>query len=101
MNPPNFMRSAKAPEMSAGVMTANMHWNIMNVRCGRFSAGEPMLSMPTPFRKAKSKPPMRPPMSVPKDREYPQTAQSTETSPSMMNDCMMVARTFLERTSPP
>ena len=30
----NFIRSAKAPEIRAGVMTANMHWNIMNVDPG-------------------------------------------------------------------
>ena len=35
--------------MSAGVMTANMHWKIMNSRCGRFSVGPPG-AMPTPDR---------------------------------------------------
>ena len=28
----NFMRSANAPVMSAGVMIANISWNTMNVR---------------------------------------------------------------------
>ena len=46
-------------------------------------------------------PPISPPMSWPKESEYPTTAHSTDINPSMMKDCMMVARTFLERTSPP
>ena len=28
------MRSAYAPEISAGVITANMHWYATNARCG-------------------------------------------------------------------
>ena len=30
----NFMRSAKAPEISAGVMMANINWYTMKVCCG-------------------------------------------------------------------
>ena len=30
----NFIRSANAPQMSAGVMTANVNWNIMNTDSG-------------------------------------------------------------------
>ena len=45
-NPPNFIRSANAPRISAGVMTANMHWKIMNRLCGI----EPLGSPPTSFR---------------------------------------------------
>ena len=30
----NFMRSANAPEISAGVMIANINWYTMNVCCG-------------------------------------------------------------------
>ena len=32
------MRSAKAPVISAGVMTANMHWKIMKASCGMVAA---------------------------------------------------------------
>ena len=34
----NFMRSANAPEISAGVMMANISWYIMNVCCGMVAA---------------------------------------------------------------
>ncbi len=34
----NFMRSAKAPVISAGVMMANINWKIMNVWCGIVAA---------------------------------------------------------------
>ena len=30
----NFVRSATAPEISAGVMTANISWNMQNARTG-------------------------------------------------------------------
>src|SRR5688572_2129633 len=36
----NFMRSATAPRMSAGVMIANMPWNITNRYSGMFRGGE-------------------------------------------------------------
>ena len=32
------MRSANAPEISAGVMTANIIWKIMNAWCGMVAA---------------------------------------------------------------
>ena len=47
----NFMRSANAPAISAGVITANMHWYIMKRMCGTVDAC-PCGSMPTPRRKA-------------------------------------------------
>ena len=34
----NFMRSAIAPAISAGVMIANMPWKIMNAWCGTVGA---------------------------------------------------------------
>ena len=64
----NFIRSAMAPEISAGVMMANIIWNAMNRMCGIVdpSCG----SRPTPFKKANSKPPMNPPpMSDPNASE--------------------------------
>ncbi len=36
--PVNFMRSAKAPVISAGVITANINWNTMNARWGTVPA---------------------------------------------------------------
>ena len=34
----NFMRSANAPMISAGVMIANIIWKIMNAWCGIVAA---------------------------------------------------------------
>ncbi len=34
----NFMRSANAPMMRAGVMTANIIWKSMKSRCGMVAA---------------------------------------------------------------
>ena len=34
----NFMRSANAPEISAGVMMANISWYTMKVACGMVPA---------------------------------------------------------------
>src|SRR6185369_10578091 len=36
---PNFMRSAIAPRISAGVMIANMHWNMMKTYSGMLRGG--------------------------------------------------------------
>ena len=50
------MRSAKAPSMSAGVISANMHWNIANT-----SSGMPLAmvaDVSTPAMNALSKPPI-------------------------------------------
>ena len=50
------MRSANAPRISAGVMSANMHWNITNVSSGML----PVVSVDVvmPLRNALSKPPI-------------------------------------------
>ncbi len=52
----NFMRSAKAPTISAGVMIANVIWKVMNTDSGtaRTSA-----SLVIPARKALDSPPMK------------------------------------------
>ena len=68
--PLNFTRSAKAPRIKAGVMRANMHWNIAKV-----SSGMPvgmMASKPMPWRKHLSKPPMT------QARGLPESAYSVE-----------------------
>ena len=65
----NFMRSANAPVISAGVMTANMHWKIMKslVRDGggvvRVRRHARRRASPS-----QSRPPMMPPWSGPKAR---------------------------------
>ena len=35
---PKRMRSATAPVIRAGVMAANMHWNMAKARCGMVGA---------------------------------------------------------------
>jgi hypothetical protein len=42
---PNFMRSATAPRISAGVMIANMAWNMMKMYSGMFRGGEAKLAV--------------------------------------------------------
>jgi hypothetical protein len=37
-NAENLNRSANAPVISAGVMTANIIWNAMNAMCGTVAA---------------------------------------------------------------
>src|SRR4029453_2560922 len=41
---PNFMRSATAPRISAGVMIANMAWNMMKMYSGMFRGGDAKLA---------------------------------------------------------
>jgi len=47
-NAENFMRSAKAPIMSAGVITANIAWKIMKAEWGMVPAYSGMGEEPTP-----------------------------------------------------
>ncbi len=51
----NFMRSAKAPTISAGVMIAKVIWKVANTDSGMVSV---RLSRPTPAMKALPSPPM-------------------------------------------
>ena len=53
----NFMRSAKAPTMSAGVMIAKVIWKVMKTVSGMVPLIE---STSTPARKSLPKPPMKP-----------------------------------------
>jgi hypothetical protein len=58
------MRSTMAPEMRAGVMTANMAWKSMKARCGMAGEKEGSAAPLTPERPAHCRPPMnllRPP----------------------------------------
>ena len=52
----NFMRSAKAPTIRAGVMMAKVIWKVTKTVSGTVPVRE---SMPTPRRKALSRPPMK------------------------------------------
>ncbi|MNN84823.1 hypothetical protein D3C81_2020290 [compost metagenome] len=52
----NFMRSAKAPTISAGVMMAKVIWKVMNTLSGKAAT---RLSTPTPLRKALFRPPTK------------------------------------------
>ncbi len=56
-NAENFIRSAKAPVMSAGVITANIAWKIMNAWCGMVAAYPGYGSVPTPRRPAQASDP--------------------------------------------
>ena len=63
MYPENFILSAKAPRIKAGVITANMHWNMANSSSGIFPAAA--VSSDIPFMNTFPKPPIR------KDRGFP------------------------------
>ena len=56
----NFMRSAKAPMISAGVMAAKVSWNIAKIISGMYTPLEKVAPAPpasTPDRKSLPKPP--------------------------------------------
>ena len=59
------MRSANAPEMSAGVITANIIWKAANASAGTV----PWTCVARPRIPAKSRPPMRPPWVGPNASE--------------------------------
>ena len=101
-NAANFLRSAKAPLMSAGVMAANIIWKVAKRTNGMVlpSAG----SMPTPWKKmyCSGSPTMpAPPRESPKARLKPTTTQTTVTMARPKKLCMIVERTLLARTRPP
>jgi hypothetical protein len=64
----NFLRSAKVPVMSAGVMIANIIWKSMNAWCGMVLEYASNGSTPTPLSPIQSRPPMIPPLSGPNAR---------------------------------
>ena len=55
----NFIRSAKAPTISAGVMMAKVIWKVMNTASGNSAVAEVRPDGVTPLRKALEKPPMK------------------------------------------
>ncbi len=100
---PNRLRSAKAPVMSAGVIAANISWNIANNMNGIVTAYTADGAWPTPLKKAKSRPPIRPsPLtSGPKASVNPTITQTMLTNARPKKLCIVVDSTFLRRTSPP
>ena len=101
-HPANFIRSAVAPVMRAGVMMANIIWKATNASAGTVSASRPgMLPLNKPLRPTRSKPPITPPWSLPKARLKATNAHSTLTSPMQKTFCMSMPRTFLPLTIPP
>ena len=54
----NFIRSAKAPAIRAGVMMANVIWNITNTHSGIVAARLLTLAMFMPLRNMPSNPPI-------------------------------------------
>ncbi len=114
----NFVRSAIAPEISAGVMHANISWNITKARIGMASGpghstaatpasasaetANPTSSPAVSERPAYSRPPRRPaPTSLPKARLNPYSTHSTPTTPRAMKFIMSMLRALLLRTIPP
>ena len=53
----NFMRSAKAPQISAGVMIANVIWKHMKTDSGIVAAALAMESVPMPISSMRDAPP--------------------------------------------
>ena len=53
------MRSAKAPVMSAGVITAKLIWNIMNTVSGMVAARRGRMPASRPARKKRERPPTK------------------------------------------
>ena len=96
----NFMRSAKAPVISAGVMIAKVIWKVMNTDSGMVPLRE---SLPMPARNRFPSPPtkaLRSPPSL-KASEYPMTIHSTVIRQAVAKLCMTVDSTFFLRTMPP
>ena len=60
----NFIRSANAPVIKAGVMTANMHWKATKASSGIVPFARTV--MPMPVRPTLSKEPIKPLISEPK-----------------------------------
>ena len=94
------MRSAKAPTTSAGVMIANVIWNMANTVSGisPLSVFTPMpaiSALPIPPSQALLAPPS------PKARLYANSTQTMDTMQVMAKHCIRMESTFLVRTSPP
>jgi hypothetical protein len=94
----NFMRSAMAPTISAGVMMANVSWNIANTFCE--THGSVPGALVTPLKKMKSSPPMT---AFPgaNDRLKPIAHHRMVTRPAIPRHWASTDKTFFLRTKPP
>ena len=86
--------------MSAGVIMANIIWNIMNTKCGMLPAMSGFGAPPTPASPTQDSPPIQ---AFPgaNASEYPSIAHCTVISPSAMKLILMVLMALLSLTSPP
>ena len=114
--PQNFARSAMAPEISAGVITANISWNITKASTGSASgpghgtaAWVSVAATAKPARwphvfdmPALEKLPISPPnASLENDSPNPYRIHSTDTIARQMKFIMSMFRTLFARTMPP
>src|ERR1700761_4489465 len=96
----NFIRSANAPVISAGVMIANISWYTMNVCSGIVAAYAVFGATPPPRRNTLCSPPINA-LPVPNASEYSTNAHNTVTTAIMAKVCIIVPSTFFFRTRPP
>ena len=99
----NFARSAMAPEISAGVMTANISWKAAKTRIGIGYSPPLTASLSSMSERPSSlKSPMKPlAFSVPKVSEKPNSTHKGVTMPIVNTLIISMLRTDLERTMPP
>src|ERR1700688_1139613 len=103
----NFMRSANAPQIRAGVMMAKVSWNIeyttsgiVGARCETvvvFGSAREM----APFMNMRENPPRYGVLPGVNAQEYPTTHHSIVTRQVIAKLCISVASTFFLRTMPP
>jgi hypothetical protein len=86
--------------ISAGVMMANVIWNMKNAVSGTVPE---RLAVPTPERNALPRPPIQALLAPPspKASAYPATSQTTETMAATAKQCISTDSTLREWTSPP
>ena len=105
----NFMRSATAPLISAGVITANVSWKALKTTTGIVRAPKnwfvPRSPGSTEYRSLaprNSKSPSQPASpELPKASVKPRMTQSTGMIPTQYRFIMSMLRTFFERVMPP
>ena len=97
---PYLTLSANAPIMSAGVMTANIAWNIICASCGMSGEYAENGENHTPRRPSHCSPPM---IGFPgaNASEYSTIAQSIPTTIMELKLCIIIDSTFFWRTIPP
>ena len=77
------MRSAAAPATTAGVMIANINWNMRNAESGT-GRRNTAFSIPIPRSPTSERSPMKPPTSPENASEAPTPTQSSVTTPIAM-----------------